>query len=274
MSNLKPNPETKEIEMVEQKVTNTEENTTVRRPDTFYSQNGASELFNHLDNVTLKIKPQDTYANAIPIGSISYGMNMVILGLYLCNAYELNSLVVTELLLVGGIAQITAGIFEFIKGRSYVTSVYFTYGFYCLTHMSVIAILKYGWVKLSTETKVYESLAAYYFFWMLISISMIICSFKSNLFFTIKTVGITIMYFLLIFGYGCPSEGARKAGGAFGIISGVAGIYIGAGQMVNEGFNKALFPMFPYVSNNGIDIFGENKNVSVQSGAESSRTLK
>lgn len=274
MSNLKPNPETKEIEMVEQKVTNTEENTTVRRPDTFYSQNGASELFSHLDNVTLKIKPQDTYANAIPIGSISYGMNMVIFGLYLCKAFELNSLVVTELLLVGGIAQITAGIFEFIKGRSYVTSVYLTYGFYSLTHMSIIAIYKYNWVLPANETKFYESIAAYYFFWMLISISMVICSFKSNLFFTIKTVGITIMYFLLIIGYGCPSDGSRKAGGAFGIISGVAGIYIGVGQMVNEGYNKDLFPMFPYVSNNGIDIFGENKNVSVQSGAESSRTLK
>lgn len=273
MSNLKPNPETKEIEMVDQKVINQEESTTVRRPDTFYSQNGASELFSHLDNVTLKIKPQDTYANAIPIGSISFGMNMILFGLCLCKAYELNSLVVTELLLVGGVGQITAGIFEFIKGRSYVTSVYITYGFYCLTHMSIIAIKEYEWVVPEDEMKLNESLAAYYFFWMLISISMIICSFKSNLFFTIKTATITVMYLLLIIGYGCPSDGARKAGGAFGIISGVAGIYIGVGQMVNEGFNKDIFPMIPYVSNNGIDIFGGNKIIT-QSGAESARTLK
>ena len=61
------NPEKKEIELGEIKaVKPEEENTTVRRPDIFYSQNNVTEFFSHLDQYTMHVKSQDKLANSIP----------------------------------------------------------------------------------------------------------------------------------------------------------------------------------------------------------------
>ena len=54
------NAEKKEIELGEIKpVKPEEENTTVRRPDTFYSQNNVTEFFSYLDQYTMHVKSQD-----------------------------------------------------------------------------------------------------------------------------------------------------------------------------------------------------------------------
>ena len=265
------NAEKKEIELGEIKpVKPEEENTTVRRPDTFYSQNNVTEFFSHLDQYTMHVKSQDKLANSIPTGATCFGMAYILYSLSLCRVYELNTLVLANFILVGGIGQVTAGVFEFIKGRTFITSVYITYGFYCLTHFFMIAIGKYQFTVAEDD----DSLASFNFFWFVISLCIVLLSFRSNAAFTIQLAFVARMYFILIIGYGIPSEGTQKAGGIFGVIAGVIAMYIGIGQMINEAYKKTVLPMFPYNDNNGIDNFDTHFELKHNNGGETSRPLK
>ena len=265
------NPEKKEIELGEIKaVKPEEENTTVRRPDTFYSQNNVTEFFSHLDQYTMHVKSQDKLANSIPTGAVCFGMTFILYGLSLCRVYKLNTVVLAHFILLGGIGQVTAGVFEFIKGRTFITSVYITYGFYFLSYFLMIAIGKYEFTVLADD----DSLASFNFFWFILSFCIFLTSFRSNAAFTIKLAFVTLMYFILIIGYGIPSEGTQKAGGVFAVISGVIAMYIAIGQMINEAYKKTVLPMFPYSENNGIDNFDEHFELKNNNGGETSRPLK
>lgn len=248
--NEKENP-VKEIELPEQKRPNADETMPVRRPDTMFSQ-GFSDIFTYLRTNTLKIKPKDTHGNSIPIGGYGFSMSIFLFGLYYVGEIELDSMLLSQLLLMGGIGQVTAGIFEYIKGRSFPTAVYLVYGFFCFSEVGVRVINKYGWSNDYNK----DSLASFYFLWILISLSIFLCSFRSNIIFSLKTGVMTLTFLMLTIGHGADSDGVKKTAGAFAIVSAVISMYLTFGQLVNEGYNKNVIPMFPYIPKNDIDIFG------------------
>ena len=251
--NEKENHEVKEIELTEQKKPNGEETMTVRRPDTMYSQ-GVNDIFSYLRTNTLKIKPKDTHANSIPIGGYGFSMSIFLFGLCYVGEIQYNSMLLSQLLLMGGFGQVTAGVFEYIKGRSFPTAVYLVYGFFCFSEVSVRVIGKYQWADEYNN----DSLASFYFLWILISLSIFLCSFKSNVIFSLKTGVMTLTFLMLTIGYGADSDGVRKTAGAFALTAAVISIYLTLGQLINEGYKKNILPMFPYTQKNGIDIFDTN----------------
>ena len=104
----------------------------------------------------------------------------------------------------------------------------------------MIAIGKYQFTVAEDD----DSLASFNFFWFVISLCIFLLSFRSNAAFTFQLAFVTLMYFILIIGYGIPSEGTQKAGGIFGVIAGVIAMYIGIGQMINEALRRQFFLCF------------------------------
>ena len=208
-----------------------------------------SNLLDIFNNNVIPVHYKENYANAIPIGAFGFGMTFLVFGFFLADLYPFDALVLTQLLIFGGLGQITTGFMEFIKGRTFTASFYFIFGFYSITTFGAYFFDSY---KLVAD-RAKDDMAAYYFLWIFIAFGLLFCSFKSNVMYTIN-IGLTLIMFLLeCIGESQKSSKTIKAGGVFGVIAGFVSLYIGFGQLANESFNKKIFPMFPYIKDNGID---------------------
>ena len=208
-----------------------------------------SNLKNYFENSLISVQYKENYANSIPTGAFTFGMTFLVFGFFLSNLYKFDALVLTELFIVGGIGQITAGIMEFVKGRSFTASFYLIFGMYSITTFGLYFFDKYNLVANNDH----KDLTSYYLFWLLIATGFIFCSFKSNVMYSVNIGLIIIMFLLECIGEGVESSDTIKVGGGFCIAAGFVSLYIGFGQLANDSFNKNLFPMFPYVIDNAID---------------------
>ena len=98
----------------------------------------------------------DYYGNAIPLGSFCYALAFITYGFYRCKVYRVNDTFLwAVILLFGGIGQCTAGFLEWCKGRSFVTALYLTYGFYCLSHYAYYIIPEWFFIN-DNQTMLYN----------------------------------------------------------------------------------------------------------------------
>lgn len=202
----------------------------------------------------------DYYANAIPLGAFCNAISFILYGFYRCGVFQKgDSFLWGLILLFGGVGQATAGFFEFLKGRSFPATLYLTYGFYCLSHFATYIIpLKFQKYEIYGINHDFGSLAFFYGAWFLISLPIVICSLKTNIFFLLQTV-CTLLCFLLrwigeIVEKDCTK---KKASGILEIIAGFVSLYICINQLVNEQFRRQLLPSIPLAIDNEIDIVEE-----------------
>ena len=98
-------------------------------------------FFDKMGKEYITLNRIDNYGNAIPLGSFCYAVAFIIYGFYRCKVYRVNDTFLWSIILIfGGIGQATAGFLEYFKGRSFPSSLYLTYGFYCLSHYAMYTI--------------------------------------------------------------------------------------------------------------------------------------
>lgn len=200
----------------------------------------------------------DYYANAIPIGAFCNSIAFILYGFQRCRVFkDYDTFLWGVILLFGGIGQITAGLFEFLKGRSFPTTLYLTYGFYCLSHYAAYFIplqfKNYGIIGINNEKK---SLALFFGAWFIISLPLVICSIRTNLLFVLQTVCTVLFFFFRWIGEiadGKPSI-RNIVAGIFQLIAGFVSLYICMSQLINEQYRKNLLPTIPLYPENEIDI--------------------
>ena len=154
--------------------------------------------------------------------------------------------------LFGGLGQITTGIMELMKGREFPSMFYLIYGLYCLSHYLLrITIDRFGEFDL----------CIYYIACLLLSIPIIICSIKINLFYLLQTITTSLYFF-----FNCLGEGINEyilieqVAGSFLILSGVISFYLFLSQTDNSYSLNHYFPTFPFEINNKIDFIRQTKN--------------
>lgn len=200
----------------------------------------------------------DYYANAIPLGAFCNSIAFILYGFQRCGVFkECDSFLWGVILLFGGLGQITAGLFEFLKSRSFPTTLYLTYGFYCLTHFAAYFIpLKfkdYGIIGINNEKK---SLALFFGAWFFICLPLVICSIKTNLLFLLQTVCTVLFFFFRWVGEIAEARYSIRfvVAGIFQLIAGFTSLYICISQLINEQFRKTVLPTIPFIPENEIDI--------------------
>ena len=201
----------------------------------------------------------DYYANAIPLGAFCNSIAFILYGFQRCGVFKTyDTFLWGVVLLFGGIGQITAGLFEFLKGRSFPTTLYLTYGFYCLTHFTAYFIpLKfkdYGIIGINNEK---NSLALFFGAWFIISLPIVICSIKTNLLFLIQSACTVLFFFFRWVGEVADNKGYSLrflVAGIFQVIAGFISLYICISQLINEQARKTLLPTIPFNPENEIDI--------------------
>jgi len=199
----------------------------------------------------------DYYGNTIPLGAFCNAISFILYGFHRSNVFKSkDSFLLGIIFLFGGLGQTTAGILEFLKGRSFSTMVYLTYGFYCLSHyflyMMPLQFYRFGVLGINFDE---ASLSAFYGCWMLISLIITIASIRINLFFVLQCLASTIFFALRCFGEGFARYGLmRESAGILQIIAGFFSLYICINQLLNEHFRKQVIPSFAFNQDNEIDI--------------------
>ena len=199
----------------------------------------------------------DYYGNSIPFGAFCNAVSFILYGFYRCKTYSTNDTFLWGVIfLFGGIGQITSGILELMKRRSFTSTLYLTYGFYCLSHYFIyilpLKLSKFNIFDINYNDK---SLCAFYGAWIIISLPITFASIKVNFFYNLQSEAITAFFILRCFSEGFGTYGAvRHSDGILQAISGFLSLYICICQLINEQKGYQFLPAIPFTPDNQIDI--------------------
>ena len=93
--------------------------------------NQIDALLTKLQSTPLIVNRLDYYGNSIPLGAFCFAIPFILFGFYESGVLDKpDSFTFAIILLFGGVGQITAGVFEYIKSRTFPTIVYLVYGLF------------------------------------------------------------------------------------------------------------------------------------------------
>jgi len=210
-------------------------------------------LFKELENKTIYIHDVKKFGNSILIGAFCNSITFITFGVYktriISDEYTNNW---TIMALFGGLGQITAGIMELMKEREFPSFLYLLLGIYCLSHYIL---------RIMTDKFGKYDLCIYYIAFLLLSISTILYSIKTNLIYLLQTI-FTSFYFL----FNAIGEGINEyilidqVAGSFQIISGLLSFYLFVSQIINSENYNFYLKTFPFDVNNNIDFIRQVNN--------------
>lgn len=211
--------------------------------------NQMDTLLTKIQHTALEINQLDYYANTVPLGSFCFAISFILYGFYECGVHKKeDAFLYTTILLFGGVGQATAGIFEYIKGRTFLCSLYLAYGLFFLSFF-YLEYHKNTMFNINCQSIFYGT-------WACITFPIYIASLKINLFFSIQNM-MSVGY-MVIKCIGLSREMKVLNGivpGILELISGFCSLYICLGQILNEHFKYQVFPAIPLSKDNGIDDF-------------------
>lgn len=213
-----------------------------------------------LETSVLAINRIDYYANSIPIGAFCNAVAFILFGFTRCHVFsgDMDTFLQGILLIFGALGQITCGLLEYLKVRSYSALLYLTLGFYSLSHFFIEDYR--GDPKsnnkeyLNIENGNREELAIYYGAWFILILPLVLASIRINIFFLIQTTS-TCFFFL----FRWIGEVSKKKGlydytsGIFQLISGFSSLYIFCYQIIDEQWRKEILPVINLNVKNEID---------------------
>ena len=201
---------------------------------------------------TTQIK--DTTANPAPLGLLGFGMTTVLLNFHNAGFYELNSMILAMGICYGGIAQIIAGLMEWKKGNTFATTAFISYGFFWLSLVALILLPKLTFISPAFTAADDTAFGTYLAMWGIFTAAMFVGTFRLNRALQFVFGSLTILFFLLAWehfyavewpGMGGASEGFKHFTGYEGIVCGLAAIYTGLAQVLNELYSKIVLPLGP-----------------------------
>ncbi len=184
------------------------------------------------------VKLMDPTSTAGPIGLLGFGIATVLLSLVNAGYYPLDAMVVMMGAYVGFAMAIT-GYMEWRKGNSFGAAAFFTFGFFWLsfTGLLILPALKIAAAPSAT------AMAAYLFMWALFAFVTFLATLKYNRALQFIFLVVAILFALLGLGYLTGNTLFTTLGGYVGILAGLAAVYTGFGQVLNEVYEREIVPL-------------------------------
>jgi uncharacterized protein len=177
-----------------------------------------------------EIKIADGTANPAPLGLLAFGMTTVLLNLHNAGFFALGSTIFAMGIFFGGIAQIIAGIMEWKKNNTFGTTAFISFGFFWISLVSMILLPKLG----LSDPMPTAAFVAFLTIWGLFAFVMFIITLKLNKALQVVFGLLTVLFLLLIAGNALGSVLILQVAGVDGVICGLAAMYTGLGQVMNE----------------------------------------
>ena len=147
----------------------------------------------------------------------------------------------------GGIAQFTAGIWEFRTGNTFGATAFCSYGafwisFYVLLHIGATAIPK---------TELFSAVGLYLWAWGIFTAYMFVASLRTTGAIALVLILLTATFIILGIGNSALAGGTAltnstvKLGGYFGLATAIAAWYASFAGVTNATFGRPVLPVFP-----------------------------
>lgn len=162
-------------------------------------------------------------------------MTTIILSFANVSLYDPDSMVIGMAIFYGGIAQFTAGVFEFKKGHTFSGSAFVSYASFWFSYGSILV----GPTIFGSKPADKNSVGVFLLFWCVFTAVMFIGTLKKA-HITLKIVFFTLAltFLLLAIGSFASCSVVTKVGGGVGLFCGATSLYAALGDIVNgeEGY--------------------------------------
>ena len=212
-------------------------------------------LLAKLENSPLIVNRLDYYGNSIPLGALCFAISFVLYGFYECKVFSKpDSFIYTIIFIFGGVGQLTAGIFEYIKARTFPTVIYLLFGLYFI---SFFLCIKYEDQIFSPDCR-----KIFYGTWAGLTFPALIGSFKTNVIYILQIASLLGFFIVRCIGE-CRNVDTLNTtvSGILELVTGFLSLYLCFSQVLNEHFRCTILPAFAIKKDNEIDINVNTQNI-------------
>lgn len=147
-------------------------------------------------------------------------------------------------LFYGGIAQVLAGMWEFVKGNTFGAVAFSSYGAFWLSFWYLVAHVDLSAAEPGDAAK---GVGFFLLGWTIFTLYMLVCSLRTNGV-LIAVFGFLFLTFLfLTLGELATSPGMTKVGGYLGLVTAVVAWYGSMASVMNATVKRVVLPLFPLV---------------------------
>jgi hypothetical protein len=190
----------------------------------------------------LTIAPQQLpkVANPAPLGLAGFGLTTVLLSCINAGLIPADgaTAVVPLAFAFGGLAQLVAGILEYVNGNTFGMVAFTSYGCFWWWYAFLVWTIGAGWIKPPAPVAVGTALLL----WGVFTLYMWVATFRANKgVFTVFLL-LWITFFLLAAGdYGYAA--AKMMGGYVGLATGAAALFVSFAEVTNGAFGRSVVPL-------------------------------
>lgn len=139
----------------------------------------------------------------------------------------------------GGLVQLLAGMWDLSRGKTFTGSVFTTYGAFWMIDLGV-NFLSVMWPDIFPASKSGKSL--WMAEWALITLLFLTCTIPGNR--VVQVVFATLFVAFVFLSAGAYNDVCDKIGAAFGVVAGLAAVYMGWGELANEIYRREVLPLW------------------------------
>jgi hypothetical protein len=186
-----------------------------------------------------EIRIVDTTGNMFPLAFVTVGMNLILLNLANAGYYPLDSMILAMCLFCGGFGQFFAGTWAWRKGISFAATALTMYGLFFLTLFGLIVFPGFGIGKAPTAI----AMGAFMIVWGIFTVFMFIGTLKLYKALQVVFGLLAVLYFLLGAGSLTGNASISSLAAWEGIATGVAALYFGVANVLNDVYGKQVMPI-------------------------------
>jgi succinate-acetate transporter protein len=180
------------------------------------------------------------FADPGPLGLSAFALTTFVLSLANTGLIPSAGAAVLGLaLFYGGIAQLLAGLWEFVSGNTFGATAFVSFGAFWLS---------FWWLETNPEVAKEAGAAGVGTFllaWAIFTAFMTIASFKTNAVLAAVFVALALTFFALAIGAYSGVEGVSKLGGWLGLLTAVFAWYGSAAGVINSTYKRSVVPVWP-----------------------------
>lgn len=180
-------------------------------------------------------------ANPAPLGLAGFGLTTVLLSSINAGLLppEGLTIVIPMAFAFGGLAQILAGVLEYVNGNTFGMVAFTAYGTFWWWFSFMIWTLGAGWLKAPPVGAVVALALA---LWGAFTFGLWVSTFKKPLAIWLVFLTLWITFFLLAAG-DAGMASAKHFGGLLGIVCGALAMYSSFAEVTNETYGRTVIPM-------------------------------
>ncbi len=180
-------------------------------------------------------------ANAGPLGLTAFAITTFLLSMVNAGliAKGAEPMVFGVALMVGGLAQVLAGMWEFRTGNTFAGTAFVAYGAFWLSFWALVQF----YLADIPKADVGDAVGLFLITWGIFTAYMFIASFKTTRELNV-VFGLLLLTFLALgTGEVAASSGLTKAGGYLGLLTAAAGAYTAMAEITNTTFGRTVLPI-------------------------------